>query len=122
MLFLEIINEKNSYSEDHLKKILSQKTFLDIIQIEENNNSYCLDRIKASASTVEQNNFEKFQFQKMQLIKSVKNMKYNPDSLRKLNSWILSEGNRINLKEKDSTVQFSIKKFLRNYKAGHQRI
>ena len=53
MLFLEIINEKNSYSEDHLKKILSQKTFLDIIQIEENNNSYCLERIQASASTVE---------------------------------------------------------------------
>ena len=49
-------------------------------------------------------------------------MKSNPDSLMKLNSWILSEGNRINLKEQDLTVQFSIKKFLRNYSTGHQRI
>ena len=58
----------------------------------------------------------------MQLINSVKNMKSNPDSLMKLNSWILSEGNRINLKEQDLTVQFSIKKFLRNYSTDHQRI
>ena len=58
----------------------------------------------------------------MQLINSVKNMKLNPDSLMKFNSWILSEGNRINLKEQDLTVQFSIKKFLRNYPTGHQRI
>ena len=37
----------------------------------------------------------------MQLINSVKNMKLNSDSLMKFNSWILSEGNRINLKEQD---------------------
>ena len=39
-----------------------------------------------------------------------------------MNSWVLSEGNKIVLEDRDSTIQFSIKKFLRNYKIGHQRI
>ena len=39
-----------------------------------------------------------------------------------MNSWVLSEGNNIILEYRDSTIQFSIKKFLKNYKIGHQRI
>ena len=39
-----------------------------------------------------------------------------------MNSWVLSEGNNIILEDRDSTIQFSIKKFLKNYKIGHQRI
>jgi len=34
-----------------------------------------------------------------QHFKSIKHFQLNPDSLKQLNSWILSEGNRINLKD-----------------------
>lgn len=52
-----------------------------------------IDKKGLSVPYVEQENPEN------QHLKSIKHFQLNHDSLKQLNSWILSEGNRINLKD-----------------------